>query len=140
MHRPTLYSLPVWLSLVLLAPACGSDNSTPAPGPSPTEITETFGGIVTINGAITHFFRVERTGTVTARLEAVEPDVTATIGMSLGTWNGSACQIIIANDLATQGATVTGTAAIIGDFCVRAHDVGRLAAPTSYQIVVRYLK
>jgi len=48
------------------------------------------------------------------------------------------CQIILANDAATSLGVVTGTASTAGNFCVRVSDVGRLTAPTDYEITVRH--
>jgi ABC-type Fe3+-hydroxamate transport system substrate-binding protein len=111
-----------------------TDTSTPA-----VAVTETFDGQVTVNGAVTHSFIVSRAGTVTARLTAVDPD-TATIGVSLGTWNAgtNVCQIILANDAAPGGTSVVGTASVAGNFCVRLYDVGRLTAPVLYTVDVTH--
>ena len=85
-------------------------------------------------------FVVQRAGTVVAQIVTLAPDSTAVISLSLGTWNGQVCQIILANDAATSGAlgVVTGTASTAGNFCVRVSDVGRLTAPTDYEIIVRH--
>lgn len=139
MHSSTQYLFGALLTLALLAPACGSDDPvTPTDPTPPSETSEIFDGTVTVNGAVTHPFIVQRAGTVVARLAIVDPDAAAVIGMSLGTWNGAACQIILANDNAVLGVTLTGTASVAGSFCVRAYDVGKLTSPTSYQIVVTH--
>ena len=56
--------------------------------------------------------------------------------MSLGTWNGIACQIVIANDKASSGTVVTGTASAIGNLCVRIYDIGEVSGTASYSISV----
>lgn len=122
-----------------LGVACAEDPISDNPtAPTPAETTETFDGTVTINGAVTHPFAVLRPGTVTVRFAALEPDATAVLGLSLGTWNGTVCDIKLAADGATQGTTVVGTAATIGNFCARIYDVGKLTAPSGYQIVVTH--
>ena len=140
MNRPSPYLLCAPLFAALLASACGSDSATPTTptATAPAETTETFDGTVTINGAATHPFAVQRPGTVTVRFAVIEPDSTAVLSLSLGTWNGAACQWVIAVDAATQGTTVTGTASTAGSFCARILDVGKLTAPASYQIVVTH--
>jgi hypothetical protein len=136
-------------ALLLLAPlaaACGDDNSTTGPtAPTPVAITEQFGSDDTPekpplnpNGGRTHPFIVQQAGTVSARLTALSPDETITVGLSLGTWNGQVCQILLANDAALLNTTVTGTAQQTGQFCVRIYDVGRLTAPTNYSIDVTH--
>jgi hypothetical protein len=113
-----------------------TDTSIPA-----TEVTETFDGQLTVNGAVAHPFAVQRSGTVTLRLLALDPS-DATIGLSLGTWNANAnvCALTpnLANDSAGGGATVIGTASVPGSFCARVYDVGRLSGPTLYTLNVTH--
>jgi hypothetical protein len=132
----------VTLAAALCASGCNSDpfftqptdTSTPA-----TEVTDTFDGRLTINGAVTHSFAVQRAGTVTARLTATEP-TEVIIGVSLGTWNPTTnvCQLIVTNDSAPGGAAVIGTASTVGNFCVRVYDVGRLSQAILYTVNVTH--
>jgi len=118
-----------------LVTGCGSDSSGTT-GPTPVSITESFTGTINTNGAATFPFPVQQTGSVTATLTAITPDGT-TVGVSLGTWNGSVCQVILANDATTAGTTVTGTAAGTGNFCTRVYDAaGTLTGPTDFVITV----
>jgi pimeloyl-ACP methyl ester carboxylesterase len=125
------------------AAACGNNAlpTTPTDTTPATLFTETFEGTVTVNGAITHPFVAQKAGTATARLSALDPDPAATVGVSLGTWNGAVCDIKLANDATTVSdsiANVTATATTAGNFCVRIYDVGRLAAAASYQVIVTH--
>ena len=118
------YSRALWVPVLVLAAvttsACGDDQPTNPTNPTtPTAVTETFEGTVTVNGAITHPFVVQTAGTVVARIAALEP-ADAVIGLSIGTWNGVTCQIVLANDNA------------------RVYDVGKLSQATSYQITVTH--
>jgi len=126
----------VLLSMLVGAVACGDDTPTAPtdPAPRPT-ITETFTGTLTVNGARTHSFATG-SGQITATLTTLSPDSAAVISLSLGTWNGTACQIVIANDNATQAAVVVGNAGTTGNFCARVLDVGLLGAPTDYTLTV----
>jgi hypothetical protein len=54
----------------------------------------------------------------------------------LGTWNGTACQAVLAKDNAVQGSTLLGTASTAGNLCVRIYDVGFLVSSITYQIDV----
>jgi len=120
----------------LLAAGCSNNNtSTTTPTP-PTLLTDTFSGTVTVNGSFSHPFTVGRAGTVTAEITALSPDATVTVGFALGTWNGAACQLVIANDAATVSTAVLGTATAPGQLCVRVSDVGQLSAPTDYDVKV----
>ncbi len=92
-------------------------------------------GRLTVNGAATHSFATG-SGQISVTVTELVPDSAAVIGVSLGTWNGTACQIVLANDNATQGAGILGTASGPGSFCVRVYDVGRLTGPTEYTLTV----
>jgi hypothetical protein len=131
--------VPVLLAATVAASACSDD---PDPGnnpsaPTPTAITETFEGTVTVNGANTHPFIVLTAGTVVARVTALEP-AEAVIGLSIGTWNGATCSVVLANDNATTNASVTGSATTTGNYCARVYDVGKLTAAVPYQITVTH--
>lgn len=117
---------------------CGDDNETPTTPTDPVQpVTDTFTETLTVNGAMTHSFIVQRAGTATATLTELTPDSAAVISLALGTWNGQTCQIILANDVATTNSSVVGTASA-GNFCVRLSDVGRLTAPTGYRVTVQH--
>jgi hypothetical protein len=139
-----------FLALLLLAPlaaGCGSDDPTNGPtAPTPVAVTETFvGGSVdpvtpplTPFGGRTHPFIVQQAGAVTARLAALEAGDTVVVGLSLGTWNGQVCQIILRNDAAVVNNSVTGNAQQTGQFCVSIYDQGNLTGPSNYTIEVTH--
>jgi len=136
MHRPLLPVLV--LALAGVTAACGGDDAptTPTAPTGPSNVTVTFMGTVNRNGANTHPFTTDG-GTVTATISALSPDSTAIIGLILGTWNGSSCQTVIADDRATQTTSVIGTASGSGNLCVRLYDAtGELAGPTTYEVQV----
>jgi hypothetical protein len=120
------------------AAGCG-DDPAPAPNPTPTpvQITETFSGTITVNGAATHQFTTGEAGQTLATLSSLSPDSAAIISFTLGTWNGQYCAVTLAKDDATTGANLIGNASV-GSFCVRVSDVGRLTAPTDYSITVQH--
>ncbi len=118
------------------AVAFGACNNTTPTASTPATTTDTFNGTLTPNGAKTFSFNVQTAGTLTATLTTVSPDSTTSIGLALGTWNGAACQIVIANDSAVQGVTVTGSAGGAGSLCVRVFDVGNLTANEDFVVTV----
>jgi hypothetical protein len=80
---------------------------------------------------------VTATGDITAQITTLTPDSTALVGLSLGTWNGSICQIVLDHPSATQGQVVVGVASAPGDFCVRIYDAaGTVVQPQTYTIDV----
>jgi hypothetical protein len=132
---------PVLLAAALAAAGCGSNNQITNPSQTPpTQVTETYEGTVTINGAITQPFAVQTAGAVVATFTALDPS-DATLGLSIGTWNGIACSVgapTLANDKATVGVALTASATATGNYCVRVYDVGMLTQATGYQLTVTH--
>jgi hypothetical protein len=140
MPRPFRRSLLAFAAAAAIGAAgCDSGDAPTSPddpGPPPATVTETFSGNVGVNGAQNFNFASQAAGSVTATLTAITPDEAAVVGLSLGTWNGTACQIVIANDNATKGITVTGSVSGIGSLCVRIYDVGKLTTTAGFEITV----
>lgn len=126
--------------LPLLVAGCGNDTLADLVAASTVTVTvtDTFTGTVTKNGATSHPFPVVSTGggDVTASLKSVSPDTGAVVGLSLGTWNGTACQAVISNDRATVTSAILGRATTTGTLCVRVFDVGALNEPQDYEVQV----
>ncbi len=116
--------------------ACNNGPTTTTTTPSTATTTETFTDTLNPNGAKTFPFTVAAAGTMTATLTTVSPDSTVAIGLALGTWNGTVCQIILANDNAPQGTVVTGSATTTGTLCARVYDVGNLTGDESFVVTV----
>lgn len=128
------------LLLVLTTAACDTQDpfeipTNPTP-PNPTTVN--FSGAINRNGAQTHTFSSGASGTLTATLVTLGPDASLIVGLSLGTWNGNACQIVLAKDNATQGSILTGGVSALGNLCVRIYDVGNVPAAqqVTYEIQV----
>jgi hypothetical protein len=129
------------IALALLAgaaAACDDSTTTTTPTTPAQTVTETFSSTLTINGAVTHQFATTSRGTITATLKTLEPDATAIIGVSLGTWNGTSCAIILANDQAAVGTGLLGTVSGVGNLCLRVYDVGKLKGPATYSVDVTH--
>jgi len=127
------------LSLVALATvaAAGCETSTtPSPGPDPEKFTFSVSNNLPLNGALTHRFTAGA-GEINVRLKVLAPVESVTIGMGLGIWTGT-CDIRISDDNAVFNALLIGTATASAEFCVRMHDVGKLAAPTDYTIEITH--
>ena len=142
MRRPMRRVL-LLISIVGIAAACGDDNNSSTPtGPTtlPTVLTETFSGTLLKNAAYTHPFAVSDSGDVsvflTQSVDAAHPDTVIPIGVSLGTWNGSSCAIVIANDNVSQGSSITGRATAAGNLCVRVYDVGFVPGSANYELLI----
>jgi hypothetical protein len=118
--------------------ACDSgDDTTPTTPTLPTpNVTETFAGSININGAATFTFPTTSGGAVNASLRALTPDSTIQVSLALGTWNGVNCQVVLNNDRASQGGSITGNVSGAGTLCVRISDIGQITQQTGFEIVV----
>ena len=142
MYRLT-FRLVLLALLAAVATGCGGgDNSGDTPTtPAPTTVTDTFTGVLTLNGAATYPFTVAAPGGITAQLVSLQPDADAPVGLSLGTWNGSICTVPpgLFNDKTKQGDVVVGQTQTVGDFCVRIYDAGgTVVNPETYIIEVSH--
>lgn len=142
MMRPKILLLVPALCAAFLSSGCNNNSLLTQPtasGPA-TQITEDFPGTLTVNGGVTFPFAEQQTGTITATLTALSPDPSVTVGMLLGTWNGVSCSISTGGatiaDSATVNTTITGNATGTGNFCVRIYDVGKLTAPTDFDVSI----
>jgi len=139
------------VAVAVVASACDDNNNLSTPtGPTtpPTVLTETFKGTLFKNAAYTHTFTVTDAGDVSVFLlqsvDPANPDNNAVpIGVSLGTWNGISCAVVIANDsilpvntdTPSQG-TLSGRATAAGNLCVRVYDVGFVRGSVTYELLI----
>jgi hypothetical protein len=124
------------VAVALTLAACDDDDTPISPVVPTDPVTETFSETLNPNGGVTYSFANSRSGSVTVSLTSLAPDSTAIVGLSLGTWNGSACAVVISNDQATQGTVLVGAITSSGNLCARVYDVGRLTANVSFTITV----
>ena len=129
----------VLLGLLMTAGACGGDDNSVTQPPPTSSVTETFTDVLTLNGSRVHTFTVTSVGGITVLLTSLTPDSTKPIAMSLGTWNGSICQLILFNPASIQGSVVVGQTTATGQFCVLVNDPGgTVTEPQTYVIDVFY--
>lgn len=139
---------------LLLAAVAGCNNNTQTPTSATTGtgtttttvVVETYTGVLNRFGGVTHTFVTNSFGSVQLILlsldrqyEPAEGAENPTIGISIGTWNGTACSAVVAQDRAAASASILGTANAAGMFCLRAYDAnGSLGGPTAYTIQVTH--
>jgi hypothetical protein len=123
----------------LVTAGCGDDDvpETPVAPDLPT-VTDKFEGRINKNGAATHNFITARLGRVSATLTSLTPNEELIVGFGLGTWNGSACNIVLANDKAAKATVIYGNVNASGELCVRVYDVGNVIEETSYEVNVEH--
>ena len=134
-------SLIAWAAALVLtcAGAAGCEDTNPANPSNPPNlpnVADTFTGTLNRNGAATFNFIVQGSGLVRLTLSKVTPDNTIAVGLSMGTWNGTSCAIVISNDNAVESTTVLGQAGGIGQLCVRIFDVGKVPDTIEFELVV----
>ncbi|MEO8069915.1 MAG: hypothetical protein ABI652_00820 [Acidobacteriota bacterium] len=143
MRRPVVPAVLLLAFSALTAGACGSSPTTPTtPSTTVATVTEVFTGRLSVNGAVNFPFTVSTAGVISLTLQALDPDpdATAAIGLSLGTWNGTVCTVQLPNDRALAGSVILGSAAGAGPLCARVSDAtGNLTAPISFSIAVVHL-
>jgi hypothetical protein len=130
------------LALATSLAGCNDNTTTPTPttttAPASPATTETFTGTLHLNGAETYNFLANTGGTVVITLTAL-PSGTQPIGLSLGTWTGSACQIVIDNSNASQAAVVTGTVTAAASLCARVYDAhGTTSTPADFTVTAAH--
>jgi hypothetical protein len=125
------------IALMPLAGGCGSSSPTT---PSGQNTTDTFTGTVGQNSSDTKVFNTTTSGTITATLASVAPLATLQVGFALGTWDGTACQIVLVNPAGTTGSQLIANASTKGSYCVHLYDVGNITAdaPVTYTLTVSH--
>ena len=139
MRRRLVSGVGVLAVAAVLAAGC-ENPSTPIPTqPSPTPVTETFSGTLTLNGALTFPFVSATAGPLTGTVTALAPDPLAVIGFALGTYAGATCTLVLTTDEASQNATITGVVNAQGILCARVYDSkGQLTQPVTFTITVAH--
>ena len=124
--------------LAIGASACSNDTTTPTTPTTAVTVTDTFAGPLTQNSGATHSFSTAASGNVSALITNLSPTSSIIVGLSLGTWNGASCSIVLVNDKATQTSSLLGTASGSGTLCVRVYDVGNITEPITYEVQVTH--
>jgi hypothetical protein len=132
------------LALAVLGGACTDTQGTTTPSTdtvaSPTT-TETFSGVLQVDGSSFYSFLVTENGTVNVTLVSVSgTDVpsTVTLGVAIGTPSGTGCSGgTVTSTSAGTDPQVTGTYSP-GRYCVNVSDVGNLAAPAAFIVTIAH--
>jgi hypothetical protein len=130
--------------LAFLAAACGESSTPTTPTtttPTTTTVTESFDGTLNQSGSNTHTFSSEA-GTVNVTLTAEGPLSTLSLGMDVGTWDGTTCTTVLTSSAANQGTVLTGTATTAINLCIKVYDVGNITeeATVTYTVTAEHQK
>jgi len=126
----------VLLPLALLAAGC-ADNGSTSTAPS-THTVQTFTGTLQPLATDVYPFSTTISGEITVTLTNAGPPDAVSLGVGIGTPNGSACTLIKAQAVQPANiAQITGSADP-GSYCVSVYDLGTLTAPVNYTVVVSH--
>ena len=125
------------LCVALLAAGCGDPMSPPAPTPVAPTISEPFSGTLLPVSVSFHTFAVAKVGGLKVTLNSVDPG--AAVGVGVGTPGGGGC-VLLSGVTAVGGASVqiSGTATVVGNYCVSVYDVGNLVESIAYTVTVNH--
>ncbi len=129
----------VLLPLALLAAGCGSSNSATTTTPTTSGHTvQTFNGTLQPSGSDTYNFTTGLSGEITVTLTNAGPPTNVTLGLGVGTPNGSACTLILAQSVTAANIAQIASPADPGSYCISVFDTGSLTAPVNYTVVLSH--
>jgi hypothetical protein len=124
-----------------LATGCSGTPSTgivAPPAPS-NVITETFSTLLVKNGSQVFPFNSTAAGGVSVVISTISPDSALSLGIDLGTFNGTSCTIQFSTNPAVQGASVSAQANAAGALCARVYDpLGVIVNPEAIIVTVSH--
>lgn len=140
MRAHTLGLLPLLVAGPLsLLTGCGgsSDNNPTAPSTlAPASVTQEFSGELPVQTSRVHPFPVSARSTISVTLVAVGPLSTLSVGLGVGTWDGTNCTLIAGDNNARQAAVLSGTVEP-GNYCAAVYDNGNLTDTITYTVRVQ---
>jgi hypothetical protein len=125
------------LTLALVATGCSDPELPAAPTPVTPTITDTFTGTLAQFGTNSHPFAVQQVGGIKVVVTSVEPSAAIQIAVGTpSTASGVCLGLSSAIGVPSQSTQISGTATVVGNFCVSVSDVGNLVEPVTYTITV----
>lgn len=125
----------VVLGLSLYAVGCSDPEAPATPTPARPTITDTFTGRLVVLGTNTHQFTVQQVGGVQVSITGITPG--AAVGIGVGTPSGANCLLIDKlTAVPSPNVQLSGTATLVGTFCVSVFDVGNLVEAVDYTVTV----
>jgi hypothetical protein len=133
----------------LLLAACGESNSPTSPSTTtPTEIAaeptiaESFTGTLTVNGGAFYSFEVTAYGTVNVTVQNVG-GVTGVpesvwVGVGIGVPEATGCSTTTSLSTQAGGGPHVSSVLAAGIYCARIYDIGNLAAPTPFAVLIAH--
>jgi hypothetical protein len=136
------------VTLALPLGACGDSDSPTSPTDTTPETEtavepttlESFTGRLGVNGAAFYSFEVAQYGTVNLTLQNVG-GVTGVpesvwVGLGIGVPDGTDCSTTTSTNTQAGGGPHVSSVLAAGTYCARIYDVGNLAAPTPFDVLI----
>ena len=121
----------------VFAAACSDPIVPAAPTPVAPTITDTFTGTLLQGGSNSHPFTVQQVGGIRVSITNIDPSAAVSLGIGTPSTASGVCLASSSlTTVASDGAQLSGTATITGNFCVAVSDVGNLVEPVSYSVTV----
>ena len=123
------------------SPTSPTTTTPPATAAEPT-IAESFTGTLPVNGGRFYAFEVTTYGTVQLTLQNVGGIIgvpeTVWVGVGIGVPDGTDCSTT--TSLSTQAGAGPHVSSVLGagTYCARIYDVGNLAAPTPFSLLIAH--
>ena len=132
-------ALTTLLCVAALAAGCSDPVPPAAPTPAPPTVSETFSGTLLVSGANSHPFSISKIGAVQVTLTSVTGSAAVGLGVGTPSTTSGTC-LVIRGMTAVSGASVqiSGTATVVGNYCVSVADVGNLVESVTYTVVVNH--
>lgn len=147
--RPTIATL-ACLCAAVLAAGCGDSDSPTSPTDTSTTtetaveptVSEHFNGTIGVNGSGFYSFEVGAYGTVNLTLQNVG-GVTGVpesvwVGVGIGVPDGTDCSTTTSANTQAGGGPHVSSVLNAGTYCARIYDIGNLAAPTPFAILIEH--
>jgi len=129
--------LAAFVIFAAFASACSDPVVPDAPTPVAPTITDTFTGTLLQGSSNSHPFTVQQVGGIRVSITKIDPSAAVSLGIGTpSTASGTCLATSSVTTVASEGAQISGTATITGNFCVAVSDVGNLVEPVSYSVTV----
>ena len=126
---------PWFVILILVAAACGGDNSTPTtPSNTSSVMSETWSSTVAPGGQSTRSFTVNASGTISVTVTAA--GATVGVGVGLPRLSGGGCRLGVTVNASAATNPQISTPADAGQYCVQVYDLGMLSDPVGFALKI----
>jgi hypothetical protein len=122
------------LVTVALVAACGDDNTSTTPSPTPAATSESWSSVLAPGGQSTRSFTVNASGTIAVTL--TDADTTLGVGVGLPRVTGGGCRLGVTVNTSAGSSPQISAPADAGQYCVQVYDLGTLRDPVGFALKI----